>query len=262
MLKLGMFVAALLSTGVPVLSQAGEEGEAPVADERPEIKSLLDSLAGHVKAKGEEDPQAISVIDKLVQEFPKSGPKDRVAIVGELEACFKAKRTKEIEEGVPDDRLYQAAAVALGTMGPESVKTLDSLIGDKSHRKNLRLQSALAASLGKTKSSDGLKTLLSLLKHKDAELQAAGAEALGYYFDAELEVRKTIFEELLKTMMGQKAKKDLDPNDLEALERWNVISGPIISTLQKLTGNGETDPDQWQRWWNENKKKDWGAKPG
>jgi hypothetical protein len=255
-----LLAGAILHLG-PLQPGLPFQEDTPIVDERPEIQALFATLAKHLKARGDEDPEAIAVIDKLVQEFPNSGPKDRLAIVEQLDKCFQVKRTKEISEGVPDDRLYQAAAVALGTMGPESVKPLSALIGDKAHRKNLRLQTSLALSLGKTRSLDGLKTLLSLLKHKDAELQAAGAEALGYFHDAEPETRKTIFEELLKTMMGQKSKKDVDPNDLEAMERWNIISGPILSSLQKLTGHAETDPDQWQRWWNDNKKKDWTGDP-
>lgn len=239
-----------------------QQEEAQITDERPEVKALLDELAGHVKAKGEKDPQAIEVLDKLVQEFPHSGPKDRAAIVKGVDACFDAKRTKEREEGVPDNRLYLAAAVTLGTMGPESAKPLSALIGDKNHRKDSQLQQTLTLSLGKTKSPDGLKTLLGLLKHKDAPMQAAGAEALANFADAPLDTRKTIFEELLRTMMDQKTKKDTDVTNQEALERWNTISGPILESLQKLTGHGESDPEMWQRWWNDNKKKDWGPKAG
>jgi hypothetical protein len=247
---------AAASLSIPI------QEEAPAADDRPEVKTLLSELGAHLKGKGEEDPQAIAVVDKLVQEFPNSGPKDRAAIVKAMGECFDVKRTKEIEEGVPDDRIYLAAAVALGTMGPESVKPLLGLIGDKSHRKNERLQVTLVQSLGKTKSADGLKTLLGLLKHKDAPMQAAGAEALGNFLDAPLDARKTIFEELLRTMMDQKTKRDTNPTDQEAGERWNTISGPIIETLQKLSRHGETDPERWQRWWNDNKKKDWGEKAG
>jgi len=232
-----------------------------IVDERPEVKALFDELATQLKAKGEKDPEAIGLIDKLVQEFPNSGPKDRAAIVKQVSDCFDIRRTKELEAGVPDDRVYIAAAVALGTMGPESVKPLTLLLGDKNTRKNMRLQQQLAAALGKTKSPDGLKSLLMLLKNKDAPMQAAGADALANYFDATLDTRKAIFEELLKTMMDQKAKKD-NVTDLEAQERWNTISGPIIASLQKLSGHAETDPELWQRWWNDNKKKDWGAKAG
>lgn len=237
------------------------QDDAPIVDERPELKTQLETLATHLKAKGEKDPEAIGVLDGLVSEFPKSGPKDRAAIVKALADCFDVKRTKELEEGIPDDRLYNAAAVSLGTMAPESVKPLIALIGDKAHKKNLRLQQNLTLALGKTKSPDGIKPLLALLKHKDAPMQAAGSEALANYNEIELDTRKMIFNELLKTLMDQFAKKEGNVTDQEALERWNVISGPIMQTLQRLSGNAETDPMKWERWWNDNKKKDW-AKAG
>jgi len=261
-MMLSLLLASLLSFSPASVALPGPgQDPAPAADERPEVKTQLETLATHVKAKGEKDPEAIGVIDALVTEFAQSGPKDRAAIVKALEACFGAKRTKDLEEGIPDDRLYNAAAVALGTMGPESVKPLTSMIGDKNHKKNLRLQQNLALALGKTKSPDGMKTLLGLLKNKDAPMQAAGAEALANYAEIALDARKTVFEELLKTLMDQYAKKEANVTDQEAQERWNVISGPIMQTLQKLSGNAETDPTKWQRWWNDNKKKDW-AKAG
>jgi len=259
-----MILAALLVLSLapaPLPRPQEPTDKAQLADERPEIKALLDELAGFLKAKGEKDPDAIGVIDKLTQEFPNCGPKDRAAVVKNLSDCFDVKRPKELEPDVPDDRVYKAAATAMGTMGPESVKPLIALIGSKEHRKNSSLQQMIALSLGKTKNVEGLKSLLMLLKHKDAPMQAAGAQALANYFDAPVDTRKTIFEELLKTMMDQKAKKD-NVTDLEAQERWNVISGPIIETLQKVTGHGETDPELWQRWWNENKKKEWATKAG
>ena len=101
-----------------------------------------------------------------------------------------------------------------------------------------------------------------LLKHKDAPMQAAGSEALANYFDADQETRKRVFEDLLNTLMDQRAKKDANTTDLEALERWNVISGPILATLQKLSGRTETEPDFYLKWWNDNKKKDWGPRAG
>jgi hypothetical protein len=240
-------------TPLPVLPQ----DEAAKVDERPEVKAKLEELATHVKAKGEKDPEAIGSIDQLVQEFPNSGPKDRAAIVKAMADCFDAKRTKELEEGVPDDRLYIAAATALGTMAHESVKVLMPLIGDKAHRKNQRLQVALTHALGKTKSPDATKTLLGLLKHKDAPMQAAGAEAMASYADGPEPTRKLLFEELLNTMMDQFTRKETNPTDQEAQERWNTISGPIIETLQKLSGHGESSPEQWLKWWNDNKKKPW-----
>ena len=264
-------IASLFTTTLLSLAPSSSLGPAPtpwvqdeqegqeVADKRPEVAELIDTFKDHIKKKGKEDEQAIEVLDRLYQEFEKSGPKDRASIVKALEGSFKAKRTKELSEGVPDDRLYYASATALGDMAPESVKPLMGLIGHKSHRSNLRLQARLAESLGKTEDVRGVDTLMDLLKNKDGEMQAAGADALGYYSAAEEKVRKEIFKGLLDVMMGLKAEKDLDPQDIAAQDRWNLIQGPFLASLKKITGHDENDPEGWQRWWNKNKKADWDA---
>jgi len=252
-------VAGPFPVPAPVPACAPLQEEDPVVDERDEVKQLLEELDQHVKEKGREDEEAIGAIDRLLQEFGQSGPKDRASIVKELDGCFKAKRTKELEDGVPDDRLFYAAATALGSMGPESVKPLIKLLGHKSHRKNLRLQRRIALSLGQTESEEAVKPLMDLLKDDQPAVQAAGADALGSFRGLDLKIRKEIFEELLKTMMGVKSKVDTDPTDMIADERWRTISGPIVATLQRLSGHDETDPQMWQRWWNNNKKKDWDA---
>ena len=102
--------------------------------------------------------------------------------------------------------------------------------------------------LGKTRHTSGVKPLLGLLKHKDAEIQAAAAEALGNYAELELKERKKVFEELLKLMMGEKAKADADVTDQIAQQRWQIIVGPIVTTLQLLAKHEETNPEEWQRW--------------
>jgi hypothetical protein len=53
---------------------------------------------------------------------------------------------------------------------------------------------------------------------------------------------------------------DADANDTIARERYDVISAPIVTALQSLSGHNENDPAEWQRWWNKNKKEDWDRK--
>lgn len=232
-----------------------EEDEVP--DKRPEVKELIDELKAHLKKKGKEDEQAITVMDSLTQEFERSGPKDRGYIVDALEGAFGQKRPKEIAEGVPDSRIYDAAAVALGGMAPESVKPLIKLIDNKNIKKLLNTRARVIQSLGKTKSLDGVKTLRDLLKDKDVEIIAAAAQALGYFDEAPLDERKDAFEDLLKALMSAKGNMDSDPQDLIARERYYAIAASIITTLGELTGHDERVPEEWQRWWNKNKKKDW-----
>lgn len=249
----GMGSAALtsLAYGDPLLDE--------VPDGRAEVKALLAQLKGHTKQKGKEDAEAIGVVDKLLREFEGSGPKDRAAIVKGLDACFKLKRTKELSEGVPDDRLYMACAVALGNMGPESVKPLIKLVDNKTHRKNLRLQERIIQALGKTSDPSAVKTLVDLLDHHEPRMQAAGAQALGQFAELELEKRKEVFEDLVRLLIDLKTKLDADALDAIARDRWNIISGPIVETLQKLSGHNARAPEDWQRWWNKNKKDDWDA---
>jgi len=232
----------------------GEGAEKP--DKRPEVKELLGELKDHIGKRGDEDKEAVAVIDKLLQEFPESGPKDRKSICDGLSKCFDVQRI-EVEEGVPNNSLFIAAGTALGRMGPESADALNKWIGHKKHRKDLALQRVLILSLGKTKDDSGIKTLTDLLQSKDDMLVGAAAEALADYNEKELDVRKSIFENLLKVLMSSKGAVDVNVNDTIARERYDVIAAPIITTLQALSGNDERDPEEWQRWWNKNKKKDW-----
>ncbi|MCK6444936.1 MAG: HEAT repeat domain-containing protein [Planctomycetes bacterium] len=232
-------------------------------DNRPEIKALVEDLGKRIEKRGKEDHEAISVVDKLVQEFPKCGPKDRGVVVAALDKCFTVKR-QEDQEGVRDNKLYIACAVALRTMAPESAKVLMTWIGSKEHKKDVPLQEKLIQSLGKTKDEAGRKFLIKLLNDKNSRILAASAEALGEYGDIDLKLRKETFEELLKLLMEAKAANDAgqasNQSDPIAAEKYNTIAAPIISALQKLAKHDEHDPNEWQRWWNKNKRENWDEK--
>ncbi|HUR28403.1 MAG TPA: HEAT repeat domain-containing protein [Planctomycetota bacterium] len=241
------------------LEQAAGQQPAPNTnpDNRPEIKEATDKLSEHIGKRGKEDDAAIKVIDTLVQEFEKSGPKDRVLIVKGLDKCFDAKR-QDVSEGVPDNKLYMAAAVSLRTMAPESAAVLMKWIGQKDHRKDLALQAKLITSLGKTRDEEGRKVLIKLLVDKSPAVQAATAEALGEFADADQKVRKECVEEMIKNaLMPAKGAIDVQQPNQADKDRWDTISAPIITSLQRLSKHNETDPQKWQAWWNDNKKKDW-----
>lgn len=261
-LCLTLFTTATISAAPPVALAAVAPAAAVVRgddkpDKRPEVKAALAELKAHVKKKAKEDEEAIAVLDLLVGEYAESGPKDQKAIADGVAKCLSAKRPKELEPGVPDDRLYLASAVCLGRMGPHSVKPLTSALNAKSFKNNLVVRRELALALGKTKDPKGVKPLIELLKNHHAEMQAAGADGLVNFTEIALKTRKDIVNELIKIMMGQKASMDSSPSDQEARQRWDIISGPIITTLKELTGHDEGKPEAWQRWWNKNKKADW-----
>lgn len=226
-------------------------------DEREEIEALIEQLKQHANQRGKEDQEAVAVIDALLQEFGASGPKDRAAIVKALDKCFTEKRPEE--EGGRQNQLYLAAATALGEMAPESVDVLLSWIDHKDHRRDMALQRVLILEAGSSVSPKAHKELLRLLKHHQAQIQAAAAEALASYGSSDLHLRKEAFEQLLLLMMDVKGQKDSNPLDTIARDRWDVIAGPIITSMQKLSGHDERDPQAWLSWWNKNKKGDWGT---
>ncbi|MBM3988906.1 MAG: hypothetical protein FJ294_13230 [Planctomycetes bacterium] len=233
------------------------QGPAPTpADGRPEVKALCEQLGGHASKRGKEDSEAISVIDKLVQEFAASGAKDRAAIVKQLDKCFMEKR-QEDKDGVRENKLFLAAATALGEMKPECVPVYLKWIGEKSHKKDIPLQRLLILKLGKTKHETGRKPLIDLLNDENAKIQAAAAEALGEFADASQEVRKSTFEALLKLLMSTKGQVDSNVNDLIARERYDTIAAPTATALGRLSGQRDLSPEEYQRFWNKNKKEEW-----
>lgn len=247
------------ATGLAAASrQDAKETPPQVPDKRPEIADLINKLKGFVDKEGAADRDAITVIDQLNQEFPKSGPKDKAAMVKGLSRCFEARRMEK-EGEPPNNQLYLAAAVALGQMGPESTRTIIGWIGEKTHKKDLALQHRLILSLGNTKDKDAIKALVKSLDNPTPSLIGAAAEALGEYSGADLDTRKSVFESLLKILMSAKGAKDQDYNDNIAREKYDVVAAPIITSLGKLSKHDEREPDKWLNWWNKNKKADWDA---
>ncbi len=228
------------------------------ADNRPELKALLAELDLHASKRGKEDQEAIRVIDQLLQEWEKSGPKDRATIIKGLDKCFNEKR-QEDENGVRDNKLYLAAATALGQMAPDSVPVFLKWIGDKAHRKDLQLQRLMILKLGKSKTEAARDALIKLLNDEQNQIVAAAAEGLGEFGDIDQKLRKTTFETMLKVLMSAKAAVDASSSDPIAREKYDTIAAPIVTTLQRLTKHEEHDPTEWQRWWNKNKKEDWDA---
>ncbi len=233
-----------------------QDDEVEVVDKRPEVAEKVATLNGLIQGRGEKDTEAIAAIDALLIEFPQSGPKDQAAIIGAVERCLDVRRL-ESAEGVPDNRLYLAAATALGEMGSEAGRPITKWIGHKRHRGDLALQRRLVLSLGKLKDTRYTKDLSDLLQHKDAALVAAASEAMANFATADQRVRKSLFEDVMKGLMSVKGRMDTDPNDLEARERYNTIAGSMNTTLQVLSGEQISVPEEWQRWWNKNKRDDW-----
>ena len=140
------------------------------------------------------------------------------------------------------------------------MKPLIQWIGAKEHKKDIQVMHRLILSLGNTKDKAAVDTLTKLLVDKDNAIIAAASEALGSFAGSDLETRKKCFEELLKNLMSAQGNKDASPQDMTAADKFNAVSAAMIASLQKLSKQTEVrKPDEFQKFWNKNKAKNWDA---
>ncbi len=261
-LSLSLFAAAPAVAPEPAaapptpLSLAVPQDDEEKPDKRDEVKDELKALKGHVGKRGAEDIEAIQVIATLKAEFPESGPKDRKAIVKGINACLKSKR-KLTKEKLFDNKLHLAAAEALGSMGPESVKDLSGWVDHKAFVKDLDMRRTLILSLGNTKDEDAVDPLVDLLTNHEPAVQAAAAQALGNFGFLDQKDRKSVFKKVLDVITQVKNALDVGQTDPIVQDRYDTIAGPMLTTLQKLSGHDARDALVFRKWWNKNKKADW-----
>jgi hypothetical protein len=77
--------------------------------------------------------------------------------------------------------------------------------------------------------------------------------------ELKLKKRKDVFEDILKALDSAKSAMDSDVTDPIARERYDIVSAPMMTSLGRLAGARVDSPEEWRRWWNKNKKKDWDA---
>ena len=245
---------AEVATLSPPRVAAAQDDE--VVDKRPEVKALTEQLLAHTKKRGAEDAQAGRIVERLVTEFKRSGPSDKKLIVNEVTRAMRVKRPFS-RDGARQRELFLVGASALGKMGPESVSSLIRLVTDKNHKEDYEVRGAIIAGLGETRDEKGVKTLTKELDEFNAQVQAAAAEALGQFTNLDHKKRKAIFEDLLKLLMSAQAEHQSDPTGMTSADRWRRVQGPCQRSMGKLSGANAGSPNNWQRWWNKNKKRNW-----
>jgi hypothetical protein len=247
--------ARLPSRVQPIVLDDGEE----VPDKRPRVEALLEQLLAHTKRRGDEDEKAIQIIECLAAEFKRSGPVDKKSIVTGITRAMRVHRPFN-RDGARKKQMFLVGARVLGGMAPESVASLIRLATDKRHKEDYEVRGAILAALGKTKDEKAVKVLSEELHEFQASVQAAAAAALANFTHLDHTKRKAIFEDLLKLLMSAHAAHLSDPTGMTTSDRWRRVSGPCQRSMKKLSGANAGSPNNWQRWWNKNKKRNWDRK--
>lgn len=240
-------------------------------DKRAEVANLLDQLDEHLKARGDEDDEALGVIDELVVEFEQSGPKDREDIAEAIGECIAVRR-EELAEDVPDQKLQTHAARSMGALQHWGGAELLKLVEHKELEGKINAQREAILSLGRSQHPKGVKVLLGLLDNAVYAVEGAAAQALGSYKKADEKVRKDIVKSLLKKIVPLFDRIE-DEGDYsggaggfggggnqeneEIAKEYRALAAPTMSTLVALTGHTEEDFRGWESWWNDNKRETW-----
>ncbi len=249
-------LAHVLSCALFVISPQAPQVSASavnkLVDPPQPIPELVDELT-HASRRREDPERAREVVLDLHGRFENAGPRDRRSISKGFENFLE--RCELVE---PEWREVGLLTVtALGSMGDEGVDVLLDQIDDRRHESDLDLGRRLILTLGRTRHEDGIRPLSRLLNHAEPIVQGAAAEALGEFDKLDQRRRKDVFYALLKTLLDAREKVVRDPFDVVVRERYEVVVGPVTTSLQRLSGHDERDPEQWQRFWNKHKRDDW-----
>ncbi len=256
-------IGAMLPFAVGSLSAQAEPAPASANKPDKEVAEKLALLKEVVEdRKCARDAEGLDLITVLVQKWQAGlADKDKRDVVKGLEGALNKGKLREPDKA----QIYTATATALGQLGPEGAKPLQSAFEGKRFPQKapwVPLRETMLKALGKAKDEAMIKFLCDTARSDpEPPLQAAAGEALGNFDDAKEAIRKDIVASLLNQYgtMDSKARV-IDPADIEAQnmrKRLAVIQGKWNDTLRRLTKQTFDTYPEWQEWWNKNKGKDW-----
>ncbi len=230
----------------------------------PEVKAKLSEFKKLIKnRKGVKDAEAIQIVDGVLTSFDKLHPKDKKAFA---QALYEPLKNPRVKRPPVDARLFKAVIVALGKTGRDGSKYLASAFKDKKrfgHKDWRSLRAEMLKNLGKTKDLKYVKFLTDEARRNiEDTLMAAAGQALGEFADMDLKVRKPIAKDLIKKFANiyENANANLDSGDLQRKtweDRYKAVADPWNTALQKLTKQNLRHPNDWLRFYNKNKAKNW-----
>jgi hypothetical protein len=215
-----------------------------------------DTVEGLKEAnKIKNDGDRVHFAKKLSGEWEKVDEKTRKDALKQMKATLKTKETSVRVQLVE----------FIGTLGGgEKNKDADAatrVLTDefKDAEEDLTYFHAVLMAVGKLGTEKGADALLKMLRFKDFDVIASAVVSLGQYSGAELELRGTIVQEIIKAYTSV-ASPAQDPRNSEAQRRLAKVDKPMEQTLKNLTKATDVSGVQgWTTWWNNigKRSKDW-----
>ena len=189
---------------------------------------------------------------------------DALASLRGSEAGLAALRAAPIlDEGVRN----KAFEIAEQYRDKSMVKVIAKLLEDKRYRRDDDARVRFAHVLAVVDDASAIVPLAELIRSDEpADVVAEAAQALSAYRSVPVKhKREAVFRLINLYASTRNLMMSIRPEDriarAQATERYKVYGKTLRFTLQELTGQNLSDPRDWRRWWNDNKKaRKW--KPG
>ncbi len=225
-------------------------------DREDEIKAFLDEFVGRYKAN-EERRQEIAEARELEEGDPKALRKEEKDLGKEQALLVKAVwqafavRKRPTEE---NRRIWVTMTYALGQMGGEGASYLWRAFADKRVSRDYEFQALCVEQVGMTRDWNQWKKIVDQLDYRDELVAAAAGRALVHFRDAPGDIRRECTERLVKLLEAwHNAATNID--DTYSIRVYRTVRQPWLKALEALTGQSFTDPLDWVKWWNKNKKR-------
>ena len=172
----------------------------------------------------------------------------------------RGKLQKEIGAVLKDKKMGDAHSAAVATLSmlndPKGAyKQLKKHMPDPKDEKLSDIGNEILKAVARLAPDSALKDLYEIgEKAKDHAAGAGAITALGFYGKSKKRVE--VLETLIKLTMRFKPAQSQTVNVGEATrKRWEKLAPPLMTSLNRLTGQKIRSPDEWLAMWKENKKK-------
>lgn len=251
-------IALLLGLCLLPLSAVAMEGspEEPLAKLDGALKLVRDSKED-VRDKAIEEVR--TAVDQLTGGYKGYEEAQQKEVVKGIAKIFNTRVYEDREGGdVSGDKIYLNAAAALSDMGDEGEKVLKKALDIKSLEKKPAVRETIVEALGKHRNEKNVDMFIKMLVDDDPKLVRGAVNALGEYHESDGKLRKKIAEALVK-QYANTHNLDLKEKGRNPVwrDRLTTIEVPMNESLGKLTlQNLQSAPD-WEKWFNDNRNKNW-----
>jgi hypothetical protein len=222
------------------------------------------------KQANPKDVEAAAYIKQATAQFGKQSDAEAKASIEKLVAIWKDKDvTDTTTKPIPEllERYAKQDVLTIAVAAIEGLGQLDASAAAPSVLAVLQrtmkakdpVQDLYAACFSALKKladpkASTLATLEDYLDHRIDGVISRTADAIAGYANAPGDVRRDLFEALIKKFEGVFNASNSSKKNPAQAQKWAAVAGPVMSALNAVSGQSFRDPAQARQWFNDHKE--------